>query len=102
MKGVEIDKMNILRHLYINWLVKKTVLPALYDAPLSTDEFVVDKPTLRIKISVSDRGRRTFTIHQKTRNKKTWIYTTYAIDAMSGDDSPFALRSGSYPGAWNK
>ena len=24
-KGVEIDKMNILRHLYINWLVKKTV-----------------------------------------------------------------------------
>ena len=94
--------MGIFKHLYINWLVKKQVLPALYDAPLGTELFIVDKPTFRIKIAVSERGRRTFTIHQKTRDKKIWIYTTYLIDELSGDDSPFALRSGSYPGSWDK
>ena len=94
--------MNILKRLYLNHLVKTKVIPALMNAPLDSEQFIVDKPTFRIKIAVSARGRRTFTIHQKTRNKKTWIYTTYLIDELSGDDSPFALRSGSYPGSWDK
>ena len=88
------------KRMRINRMVQRTVIPALLDANLNSELFLVDKPNLRIKISVSERGKRTFTIHQKKNKKSAWSYTTYSIDEFNPDMPPFAVRSGSYPSNW--
>lgn len=88
----------LFKRLWINWLVKHRVLPALSNAALGTEEFIYDKPTLRIKIEVTESGHRKFAIHQLCNKGKTWSYTTYNAD----EAQPFAIRSGSYPGSWDK
>lgn len=35
----------LFKRLWINWLVKHRVLPALSNAALGTEEFIYDKPS---------------------------------------------------------
>lgn len=90
--------MCVFTKLYINHLVKHKVLPMLTQMSLGEERFIVDSKNFRIKAEVDKNGHRRFTIHQKVNKGRTWSYTTYNAD----EAKPFPMRSGSYPGNWDK
>ena len=89
----------IFKKFRINLMVKKVVLPALSEMELGEEKYIIDKPKFRIKGEVSEDGVRKFTVHELSSDKKRWSYTTYKV---AENNDAFAMRSGSYPGSWDK
>lgn len=89
----------LFRKFRIDRMVKKQVMPALSQMQLGEEKYVIDRPSFRIKAEVSENGVQKFTIHELNKDKTRWSYTTYQV---ANNQPPFAMRSGSYPGSWDK
>ena len=87
------------RKFRIDRIIQKKVLPTLSEMSLGDERYIVDEPKFRIKSEVSVDGTKKFTIHELSKDKKKWSYTTYRV---TENDSTFVTRSGSYSGNWDK
>ena len=90
--------MSFLMRWKIDRLIRKQVLPKLAEAPVGTDEFIIDENSIRIRIIVDQNMNRKFVVHTKTNGGKSWNYTTYNANSAI----PAPMYSGSYPGDWKQ